>query len=143
MKILGEFREFISRGSVVDLAVGVIIGAAFGKIVTAVVEDLIMPLVGMVLPSGDWRNAGLTLRAAGDAAHPAVVVKFGHLLGVAVDFLIVAFVLFLVIQAINRFKDKPAEAPATPTTRDCPACLESIPRHARRCKYCTEVVTPA
>jgi large conductance mechanosensitive channel len=127
---------------VVDLAVGVIVGAAFGKIVARLVEDLVMPLVGLALPSGDWRNAGLTLRHAADPKDD-VILKFGDLLGALLDFFVVALVLFLVvaklIAAAQRRLTKP-EAAAAPTTKQCPFCLEAIPLLATRCRACTAEV---
>ena len=133
MAVFKEFREFAFKGNVVDLAVAVMIGAAFGKIVEGVVRDVVMPLVGLAIPGGNWRTASITLRAGKDP------VRYGDLLGLVIDFFIIAFVLFLVISAINRMKKKPAP---TPETRECPACLETIPKAARRCKHCTEVITP-
>jgi large conductance mechanosensitive channel len=118
-----EFGEFIAKGNVVDLAVGVVIGAAFGKIVTKFVENIIMPFVSLVTPGGDWRNAGLTLSEGpvkvapgmtpeqlAEAAKDDVILKFGDFLGAALDFIIVAFVLFLVVKSVNRMKAR-AEAP--------------------------------
>jgi large conductance mechanosensitive channel len=122
--MLKDFREFAFKGNVVDLAVGVIIGASFGKIVTGVVDDLIMPLVGVMLPGGDWRAATVHVGAA--------QLKVGHLIGAALDFLIVAIVLFLVVSQIVQRMHKPAP---TPETRVCPGCLESVAKEATRCKH--------
>jgi large conductance mechanosensitive channel len=131
-----EFRDFAFKGNVVDLAIGVIIGGVFGKTVTAFVNDLIMPLVSLVLPSGDWRQAAITLREAPpDGPEGDVRLLVGDLASVMVDFLIVAFVLFLVVRALNKLQAKPA--PAAPTTRECPMCLEPIALKAKRCKFCT------
>src|SRR4051812_42140068 len=116
-----EFREFAFKGNVVDLAIGVIIGAAFGKIVSAVVNDLIMPVVSLVLPSGEWRKAAITLREnAPDGPDGDVRLLVGDLASVTVDFLIVGFVLFLVVRGIQRMKEQPAPVAAAPTTRECP-----------------------
>ncbi len=133
-----EFREFAFKGNAVDLAIGVIIGAAFGKIVTAIVNDLIMPLVALILPSGEWRQASITL-VERDPPGPEGDVRLllGDLASVVVDFLIVGFVLFLVVRGLNRLK-KPAPAPAAaPSQRQCPACLENVAYRATRCKFCT------
>lgn len=126
MAIKDEFKAFIMKGNIVDLAVAVVIGGAFGKIVSAFVEGLVMPLVGLVLPKGEWQTF--------------MVGKFavGKVLGATVDFLIIALVVFLVlvkgIGALARRKEE--EAPA-PTTRECPACLEQVALAATRCKHCT------
>jgi len=134
-----EFKDFAFKGNVVDLAVGVVIGGAFGKIVAALVANLIMPLVGLVMPGGDWRKAELLIPGPSGEAH----LTYGELVGATIDFLIVAFVLFLVIRVINRMtKEKPA-APAAPTTRECPKCIEQVPLQASRCKFCTSELTPA
>ena len=139
MSLLADFKKFAFKGNVIDLAVGVVIGGAFGKIVSALVADLVMPVVGLVLPGGDWRNADLILRHAAEPKDN-VVLKYGDLLGSILDFLIVAFVLFiftskLVKAAESRFA-KP-EAPTEPTTKECPFCLETVPIKATRCKACT------
>jgi large conductance mechanosensitive channel len=130
---LGEFRAFAFKGNVIDLAVGVVIGAAFGKIITAIVDGLIMPLVSLLLPHGNWREYVVH---AGRAE-----IKVGSLLGNTLDFVIVAFVLFLVVTRLVHHK-KDAPAPPVEESRVCPACLEKIPKKARRCKHCTEIVEP-
>jgi large conductance mechanosensitive channel len=134
-----EFRDFAFKGNVVDLAIGVIIGAAFGKIVTATVNDIIMPFVSMILPSGEWRTSAITLREV-DPPGPEKDVQLlvGDLASVFVDFLIVGFVLFLVVRAINKLKGPPP--PAAPSTRDCPECLEKVALAAKRCKFCTSAL---
>jgi large conductance mechanosensitive channel len=131
-----EFREFAFKGNVVDLAIGVIIGAAFGKIVTALVNDIIMPFVSIILPSGEWRTTAITLvdrPPAGPEGDARLLV--GDLLSVTVDFLIVGFVLFLVVRTLNKFKHH--EPPPAPSEKQCPACLEKVKLEAKRCKYCT------
>ena len=135
MRVLKEFREFAFKGNVVDLAIGVIIGAAFGKIVTALVSDVIMPLVSLILPNGEWRKAAFTLRELPpDGDDGDVRLLLGDLASVAVDFLIVGAVLFLLVRGMNRLaKLRPHE----PATRECPACLEKVAFHAKRCKHCT------
>ncbi len=134
-----EFREFAFKGNVVDLAIGVIIGAAFSKIVTALVADIIMPCVSLILPGGHWRQAAITLREnAPDGPDGDVRLLVGDLLSVTVDFLIVGFVLFLVVRAINRLKKKDVPAP---NTQKCPQCLELIALAATRCKFCTSTLS--
>lgn len=123
----GEFREFLLKQNVVALAIGVIIGGALGKVVSGIVDDVIMPLVGVVLPGGDWRSAQLVL--SGENA-----IKYGDLLGRIVDFVIVAAVVFLITKSLlERAKTPPA---AAPVTKECPECLEAVPALARRCRAC-------
>jgi large conductance mechanosensitive channel len=134
MSIKKDFSDFLFRGNIVDLAVGVIIGGAFGKIVSAFVDDLVMPLVGALLPGGAWREF---------AIEPVAGMKFqvGHLVGQMLDFTIVAAVLFFVlIKLVGSFKRKQAAAPAAPSTKNCPECLEAVPLAAKRCKHCTSVL---
>lgn len=118
MGMIQEFREFAMRGSVVDLAVGVVIGAAFGKIVTALVDKVIMPPIGLLVGGVDFSKLGVVLKEAGvDAAGkevPAVVLAYGEFINAIIQFVIVAFAIFLVVKAINRMNRKPAEAPAAP-----------------------------
>ncbi len=141
--MLKEFRAFISRGSVIDLAVGVIIGGAFGKIVSSLVSDVIMPPIGLLLNGVDFSNLFVslngpsyaTLAAAQSAGAPTI--NYGSFINNVIDFLIVALVIFLLIRGINRLY-RPAPAPAAaPTTKDCPYCFTSIPLKASRCPNCT------
>lgn len=140
MPMFADFKKFAFKGNVVDLAVGVIIGGAFGKIVTALVADLIMPLVALAMPSGDWKKDGFVLRHAADPKQD-VILQYGDFLGSVIDFLIIAVVLFLIIsQLVNRVMKKDE----TPTTKECAFCLEQIPLKATKCKACTSpVATPA
>jgi len=134
--MIKEFREFAFKGNVVDLAIGVIIGAAFGKIVTAMVNDIIMPFVSLILPSGEWRSAAITLSERDPEGPPGDVrLLVGDLASVVVDFLIVGFVLFLVVRGISKLKK--SEPPPAPNSKDCPECLEKVALAAKRCKYCT------
>jgi large conductance mechanosensitive channel len=144
MGMLDDFKKFAIQGNVTDLAVGVVIGGAFGKIVTAVVGDVVMPLVSLALPSGDWRTAGLVLREAADPKNN-VVLKYGDLIGSVLDFLVIAFVLFLVVSKLMTLGKKPEApaAPAAPTTKECTECLETIPIQAKRCRACGSAVTAA
>jgi large conductance mechanosensitive channel len=139
--VLKEFKEFAMRGNVMDLAVGVIIGAAFGKIVSSLVEDVLMPPLGQLLGKVDFSGLYLSLDGksydsltAAKAAH-AATLNYGVFLNTVVNFLIVAFCVFLMVKWINRFTAKPA--PAAPTTKDCPQCAMSIPLAAKRCGHCT------
>ncbi|HKW56159.1 MAG TPA: large-conductance mechanosensitive channel protein MscL [Candidatus Acidoferrum sp.] len=141
--MLKEFKEFAMRGSVLDMAVGIIIGAAFGKIVTSFVEDVLMPPIGRLLGHVDFSNLFLnlkegqhfdTLSAAKSAG--AATLNYGLFINTVINFLIVAFAVFLLVRAVNRWTSKPA-APAAATTKDCPQCAMSIPVQAKRCGHCT------
>jgi large conductance mechanosensitive channel len=138
MGALSEFKSFAFKGNVIDLAVGVVIGGAFGKIVSALVADVVMPIVALVLPTGDWRASGIVLRTAADPKDN-VVLKYGDLLGAVLDFLVIAIVLFVVVVKIVKAAETRLRAPeaAAVTTKECPFCLESIPVKATRCKACT------
>jgi large conductance mechanosensitive channel len=132
--MLKEFREFAVKGNVVDMAVGIIIGAAFGDIVKSLVNDVIMPPIGMLLNQVDFKSLAITLREkSGDL--PAVVVNYGQFINTVINFVIVAFVIFLVIRQINRLKQE--RPPAEATTKECPYCLSAIPLKASRCSQCT------
>lgn len=139
MAFVEDFKKFAFKGNVVDLAVGVVIGGAFGKIVSALVADLVMPVVALVLPSGDWRKSGLVLKQAADAKDN-VVLNYGDFVGAVLDFFVVALVLFVIVSRLIRAAEgrfaKP-EAPPAPTTKECPACCEQVPLKATRCKFCT------
>jgi len=140
--VFKEFKEFAMRGNVVDLAVGVIIGAAFGKIVSSLVEDVIMPPVGRLLGHVDFSGLFInlsgksyeTLAAARAAGAPTL--NYGIFLNSVINFLIVAFAVFLVVHQVNRWTRKPEAAAAT-TTKDCPQCAMAIPLAAKRCGHCT------
>jgi large conductance mechanosensitive channel len=144
--MMKEFREFIMRGNVLDLAVGVIIGGAFGTIVTSLVNDVIMPPIGLALGSVDFRDLFLVLKEGATAgpygtvaaakAAGAVTLNYGAFVNTVISFLIVGFSIFMVIKAANRLR-APAPAPAPPPTNDCPFCLSAIAMEATRCPYCT------
>jgi large conductance mechanosensitive channel len=139
MAFLEDFKKFAFKGNVVDLAVGVVIGGAFGKIVSALVADLFMPLVALVLPSGDWRSAGAVLKEAADPKDN-VVIKYGDFFGAVLDFFVVALVLFLVVSRLLRVAEGRlglSKAPDAPMIKDCPFCCEAVPIKATRCKFCT------
>jgi large conductance mechanosensitive channel len=138
--MLKEFKEFAMRGNVLDLAVGVIIGAAFGKIVSSLVEDVIMPPIGRLLGPVNFSDlfinlSGRSYETLKDAkAASAATLNYGLFLNTVISFLIVAFCVFLVVKQINRFAPKPAPVP---TTKDCPQCAMPIPLAAKRCGHCT------
>jgi large conductance mechanosensitive channel len=134
-----DFKKFALKGNVVDLAVGVVIGGAFGKIVSALVADLIMPVVALILPSGDWRSAGVVLQKAADPKDN-VVLKYGDFLGTVLDFLVVALVLFVVISKIMKSVEGRLSKAEAPSTKECKYCLETIPLRASRCKACASEV---
>ena len=136
MGMLKEFKEFAMRGNVVDMAVGIIIGAAFGKIVSSFVKDVIMPPIGLLLGNVDFSHLAITLQEK-TATAEAVTIKYGVFINTVLDFIIVAFAIFIVIKQMNRFK-KQEEAPtAEPTTKECPKCFTAIPIRAKRCPNCT------
>ena len=134
MGILKEFKDFAIKGNVVDMAVGIIIGAAFGKIVSSLVSDVMMPTIGVLMGNVDFSSFAFTLREAHDDV-PAVTIKYGVFINTVIDFLIVAFAIFMMIKQMNRFTT-PVVAEA-PTTKDCPYCLSSVPIKATRCGHCT------
>lgn len=144
--MFSEFKKFIARGSVLDLAIGVIIGAAFGKIVTSMVNDILMPVVSLATGKVDFSNLFVplngqhyeTLADAKKAAAPTL--NYGTFINTVIEFLIIAFVIFIIVKQVNRLM-KPAEAPPV-TTKPCPECCTAIPLAAKRCPACT-VVLPA
>jgi large conductance mechanosensitive channel len=140
--MLKEFKEFAMRGNVIDLAVGVIIGASFGKIVSSLVEDVIMPPIGKLLGKVDFSTLYINLSdktyasLAAAKTDGAATLNYGLFINTVINFLIVSFCVFLVVRQVNHWTKKPA-APAAPTTKDCPQCAMSIPLAARRCGHCT------
>ena len=147
--MLKEFKEFAMRGTVLDMAVGIIIGAAFGKIVTSFVNDVLMPPIGLVLGKVDFSNLFINLSdkpyatLAEAKAAGVATVKYGVFLNTVLDFVIVAFAIFLLIRQVNRMTRQPVEAPAAPTTKACLYCLSSIPIKAMRCPHCTSELRAA
>ncbi|WP_018754789.1 large conductance mechanosensitive channel protein MscL [Paenibacillus terrigena] len=155
MKIMKEFREFAVRGNVIDLAVGVIIGGAFGKIVTSVVNDVVMPPIGRLLGAVDFKDLYIpleatkminghevsTLKEAKDSG--MAVIAYGQFINVLIEFLIIAFCVFMLVKGINMLKREQIkeEVAAEPTTKDCPYCYSSIPVQATRCGHCTSQLT--
>lgn len=134
--MIKEFKAFIMRGNVVDLAVGVIVGAAFGKIVTSLVTDVLMPPIGILLGGVDFSHLALTLKQGTNAVKP-VTLNYGLFINTVIDFTIVAFCIFLVVKAVNTLKrEEPAPPPAA-TEKACPYCLMTIPLAAKKCGHCT------
>ena len=154
MGMMKEFREFAMRGNVVDMAVGVIIGAAFGGIIKSVIDDLLMPIVGRFVGNADFINlyvplseavskakgaAGGTLALA-DAKKVGAVFAYGNFITILLNFVILAFCIFMVVKAMNTLRKKlePPAPAAAPTTKECPECLSAIPIKARRCSHCAQ-----
>jgi large conductance mechanosensitive channel len=151
--MLKEFKEFAMRGNVVDMAVGIIVGAAFGTIVKSLVADIIMPPIGLLLGKVDFSNLFIVLKS-GEAATPyasladaqaagAVTVNYGMFANTVISFIIVAFAVFLIVRAINRLKRQEEAPPAEPTTKACPYCFSTIPIKATRCPQCTSELARA
>ena len=143
MSMASDFKAFVMRGNVVDLAVGVIIGAAFGKIVSSMVDDILMPPIGKLLGHVNFTDLFINLSDKGpfeslDAAKKAgaATLNYGVFINTIINFLIVAFCVFIIIQIIHKWTQKP-EAPAAPTTKDCPQCAMTIPIAAKKCGHCT------
>jgi large conductance mechanosensitive channel len=148
-----EFREFAMRGNVLDMAVGIIIGAAFGAIVKSLVDDMIMPPIGLLLGNVDFSNLFIVLRQ-GKVAGPyaslaeartagAVSINYGAFINTVVSFLIVAFAVFLLVRSMNRLMRQPAAPPEAPSTKECPYCASTIPIKATRCAHCTSELRAA
>lgn len=129
-----EFKEFISKGSVIDLAVGIIIGAAFTAIVNSLVNDIIMPLISLITGGIDFTRWNIPLTSAGEEG---AVLAIGTFIAAILNFIIVALVIFLMVKAVNSIRRDKEEAPAAPTTKKCPFCLSEIPIEATKCAHCT------
>ena len=142
-----EFKEFAMRGNVLDMAIGIIIGAAFGKIITSLVNDVLMPPIGLLLGKLDFANLYINLSGKSFAsfaeakAAGAATINYGMFVNTVIDFLIVAFVIFLLIKQVNKFKSRPATV--EPTTKECPYCKSIIPIKAIRCPFCTSQLDKA
>ena len=141
--MLKEFKAFALRGNVIDLAIGVIIGGAFGKIVSSFVNDIIMPPIGLLLGNVNFADRfvaldGKTYESLAKAQElGAPTLNYGMFINTIIDFIIIALVIFFVVKQINRMATKPAPAPAAPTTKECPYCFTAIPIKATRCPHCT------
>ena len=151
--MLKEIKEFAKRGNVLDMAVGIIIGAAFGTIVASLVTDIIMPPIGMLLGNVDFSNIFIVLKegkipgpyasVAAAKAAGATSINFGLFVNTIINFVIVAFAIFLVIRNVNKLKRKEEAPPPVPTAKECPHCLSTIPVKATRCGHCTSELKPA
>ena len=143
--MLKEFKEFAMKGNVIDMAIGLIIGAAFGKIVTSLVSDVIMPPIGLILGKVDFNSLFVNLSGthyptlAAAKAAGAATINYGIFINTLIDFLIIAFVIFLIVRQVNRWTKKPGPPPEV-TTKDCPYCLSKIPVKAAKCAFCTSPV---
>ena len=146
--MLKEFKEFAIKGNAIDMAVGIVIGAAFGKIVGSLVEDVIMPPIGALLNHVDFSNLFMAMNGGSYAtvaaakAAGAATLNYGIFLNTVINFLIVAFAVFLLVKQVNRWRPAPAPAPP-PSTRECPYCLSSVPMKATRCPACTSELRPS
>ena len=144
--MLKEFKTFIMRGSVLDLAIGVIIGGAFGKIVASLVADILNPIIGLALGKVDFSNLFIALNGQSYATIAdakkagAPTINYGLFINSVIEFVIVAFVIFMIIKQVNRFMPAPPPAPPAPATKECPECKSTIPAAARRCPHCTSTV---
>lgn len=136
MGMLAEFKSFAMRGNVVDMAVGVVIGAAFGKIVSSLVSDIIMPPIGLLLGNVDFSELAVVLQEK-TADTDAITLNYGVFINTVLDFIIVAFAIFMVIKQLNRLKKKEEAPAADPTTKECPRCISTISIKATRCPNCT------
>lgn len=136
--MIREFKAFILRGNVVDLAVGFIMGASFGKIVTSLVNDVLMPPIGLLVGGIDFSELAITLKVPVLASAKPVTIKYGLFINTLIDFVIVAFCVFLLVKAVNMLKKDPP--PPDPTEKNCPECLTSIPIAAKRCGHCTSTL---
>jgi large conductance mechanosensitive channel len=148
MKMLQEFKEFATKGNMFDMAVGIILGAAFGKVVSSMVNDILMPPIGKLMGHLDFSNffinlSGTPYATLADAKKAgAAVISYGMFCNTLLEFLIAAFAVFLLIKQINRLR-RPAPAPAAPTTRECPFCVSTISLKATRCPNCTSQLQAA
>jgi large conductance mechanosensitive channel len=146
MAIVKEFKEFALKGNMLDLAVGVIVGAAFGKIVTSFVDDILMPPIALLTGARNFANEFITLKGphlptlAQAKAAGAVTLNYGQFFSSLIDFTIVAFAIFILVKRVNAWQRKPAEE-ETPSMRDCPECLSAIPMAAKRCRFCGMVAS--
>jgi large conductance mechanosensitive channel len=138
MSMIKEFREFAMKGNVVDMAVGVVIGGAFGKIVSSFLNDVMMPPLGMLTGGADFTDHRITLKAA-DGAAKAVTVNYGSFITAVVDFTVVAFAVFMLVKAMNHLRRDEPVAPPAPTEKQCSECLLNIPIKAKRCGHCAQL----
>ncbi|GAA4841820.1 large conductance mechanosensitive channel protein MscL [Paenibacillus vulneris] len=149
-KILKEFKEFAMKGNMIDLAIGVIVGGAFGKVVTSIVNDVVMPPIGLLLGRVNFTDLFISLNGksydtlAAAKSDGAPTLNIGMFINTLLDFLIVSFVIFLAVKQLNRLRKKQEDKPdPKKETKECPECLSDIPKQAVRCKFCTAYVEPA
>jgi len=137
--MIAEFRGFLTKTNALALAVGVIIGAAVGNVVSALAADVLMPVIGYFLPGGDWRQAKYVFYSTTDAAGKTLesAILYGHFLGTVIDFLVISFVVFLIVKALV----KPVPTPPAQPMKACPECLEMVPAAAKRCRACTAALS--
>jgi large conductance mechanosensitive channel len=137
--MIAEFRGFLTKTNALALAVGVIIGAAVGGVVSALAADVLMPVIGLALPGGDWRQAKFVLNSTTDAAGKVAenAILYGHFIGTVIDFIVISFVVFLIVKMLV----KPVPAPIAAPMKACPECLEMVPAAARRCRACTAALS--
>jgi large conductance mechanosensitive channel len=138
--MIAEFRGFLTKTNALALAVGVIIGAAVGNVVSALAADVLMPVIGLFLPGGDWRQAKVVIHSTKDAAGKTIAasaILYGHFLGTLIDFIVISFVIFLIVKILI----KPVPAPPAVPTKACPECLEMVPAAAKRCRACTAALS--
>ena len=138
MSLVKEFKEFAMKGNVVDMAVGIIIGGAFGKIITSLVNDVIMPPIGMLLGGVDFKGLMIPLKQSAPGVVD-VAIKYGAFMNTVLDFAIVAAAIFLIVKGMNSLRKQPIPAPAEPTSKPCLECMMEIPLAAKRCGHCTSV----
>jgi large conductance mechanosensitive channel len=154
MGMMKEFKDFAVRGNVVDMAVGIIIGGAFGTIVKSLVDDVLMPPIGLLLGGVDFANFFVVLREGASAAAPygaladaktagAVTINYGIFFNAVISFLIVAFAVFMLVRSVNSLRRQEEAPPAAPTTKECPHCFSTIAIKASRCPQCTSELKPA
>jgi len=136
--MIAEFRGFLTKTNALALAIGVIIGAAVGNVVSGLAADILMPVIGLVLPGGDWRQAKHVLSTGIDAAGKPTenAILYGHFAGTVLDFLIISFIVFLIVKALV----KPVAEPPAQQMKSCPECLEMVPAAARRCRACASAI---
>ena len=147
--MLKEFKEFAMKGNVLDMAIGVLLGAAFGKIVSSLVSDVLMPPIGLLAGRLDFSNLFIDLSGGGHKtlaaakAAGAATLNYGVFVNAVIDFIIVAFVIFIVVRQVNRMKRQQEAPPPSPASKDCPYCLSAIPLKATRCAHCTSELKAA
>ncbi len=139
MGLIQEFKEFAVKGNAIDMAIGIVVGGAFSPIVKSIVDDIIMPPIGMLLAGIDFSELKLIIQEA-TADSEAVTINYGNLINVLITFVIVAFAVFMLVKGMNTLRREEEKPPAAPTTKKCPACAMEIPIEATKCGHCTSAV---